>query len=119
MAARLATTMREEKIEHDAIAYIEDHYHDPYLMLEAYAKLIDCPERTIQRALRARGVTWRALVTEARMKAAYNLVTKTTIPIVDIATDVGYNYRHSFVSHYKRKYGQLPSETRREAHGVK
>lgn len=118
MAVRASTMTRDQRIEKDVIDYIDNYYFE-FLTLEGYAMTRNMAPRTVQRSLRACGTSWKALVTERRMKEAYNLVTKTTTPIVDIALSVGYVQPKSFVANFKRKYGQAPSAIRREAHGVK
>lgn len=118
MAIRQKTITRDEATEKDVIKYIDNYFFEP-LSIEGYAMSRNLPVRTIQRSLKACGTNWRALVTERRMKEAYNLVTKTTTPIADISLVVGYVHPHSFVTQFRRKFGQLPSALRREAHGIK
>lgn len=118
---RPATMTRDEEVELAATRYITNNYADYDLSLERF--VADCeikiPVRTVQRCLKARGTSWRALVVEIRMQQARRMLATSTTSVAEIANAVGYSQPHGFVQQYRRKYGQLPSETRREAHKVR
>ena len=53
-----------------------------------------------------------ALVTERRMKAAYDMLTCTSMKIHEISEKCGYNDQHYFSYCFKKFYGRSPNKIR-------
>jgi two-component system response regulator YesN len=115
VAARATTTSRDEAIENECIEFVNAFYDEPGLDLDDFCDARNASRRTVQRALAARGNSWRAILTTARMREARKLLTTTIMTVKDIAEEVGYIHTKSFVMQYKRKYGEPPLATRKEA----
>lgn len=59
------------------------------------------------------GLSFKALITENRLKHASFLLKNTTLPINTIASDCGWSNQKQFYKKFKEKYGQMPSEFRK------
>ena len=58
--------------------------------------------------------TFSELVTRQRLIKARNLITATSMPINEIAQEVGFSNKHFFYEKYKQYYKRLPGEDRKE-----
>jgi AraC-like DNA-binding protein len=70
--------------------------------------------RTLQRHLKERGITFRAVLDEVRYDAARQLLSETTLPAGEIAQAVGYAEPSSFTHAFKRWSGRTPAQWRAE-----
>ncbi|CAG2160182.1 response regulator transcription factor [Cupriavidus numazuensis] len=61
---------------------------------------------------RCAGVTVLDFLFEARMQYAASLLTRTTIDIQAIASDIGYTTRQNFSTAFRRRFGMSPNESR-------
>ena len=60
------------------------------------------------------GCTFKELVARFRMEKAAILLIHTKMTVVDVAKNVGYNSVRGFYSAFKKRYGCLPAEYRKE-----
>lgn len=80
--------------------------------LEEAAARIGVSAATLNRRLRADGVSWRDMVQERRMNAAARLLKQSRRDVADIALTVGYSESASFVRSFKRQFGMTPKHYR-------
>jgi AraC-like DNA-binding protein len=72
---------------------------------------------TLNRRLRAAGLSWRTIVARRRLDMAARLLTDSSRDIADIALAVGYAESASFIRGFRRHFGMTP-ERYRKAGGV-
>ena len=60
------------------------------------------------------GMTLRHYCNELKLEYARNLLLKPTVPITEVAMDVGYNDVSYFIQLFKEKYGMTPFQYRKE-----
>jgi AraC-like DNA-binding protein len=70
--------------------------------------------RTLKRKLAAQGVSFSALLTEARHEAAMRLLRRSTLSLDAIAERLGYSTAPNFIRAFRRWSGQTPTEYRRK-----
>ena len=80
--------------------------------LEVAASMIGVSTATLNRRLRAEGLSWRDMVQERRMNAAARLLKQSRRDVGDIALTVGYSESASFVRSFKRQFGMTPKHYR-------
>jgi len=76
------------------------------------AKRMGYSERTLQRRLRQRGITFREVTAEARKQLSIKLLRTTQSPISEIAWRLGYAEVASFTHAFRRWTGQSPHRYR-------
>jgi len=79
---------------------------------EEVAKSFDMSERSLRRQLSDDGRCFRDLLAEARYAKARYLLKNTTLPIDDIATQIGYAESAAFIHAFRRWAGQTPGDFR-------
>ncbi|WP_295531743.1 helix-turn-helix transcriptional regulator, partial [Novosphingobium sp. Chol11] len=67
---------------------------------------------TLNRRLRAQGMSWRAIVQERRMNAAARLLQQSRRDIAEIALALGFAESASFVRSFHRHFGTTPKKFR-------
>jgi AraC-like DNA-binding protein len=77
------------------------------------AALLSVHKRTLNRRLKTQGTTFQRVLSEVRFEAARQLLGGTQVPMLDIATSLGYTDASSFSRAYRRWSGTTPSRTRR------
>ncbi len=93
--------------------FMVDHLGSPALV-GAAAELAHLNERTFARRFeRATGLTPRAFVLQQRLHRARELLTRSRMPIEDVAARVGYGDRASFAKTFKHHIGETPAAYRR------
>jgi AraC-like DNA-binding protein len=80
--------------------------------IETIARHLAMSARSLQRRLSSEGVTYHALVEEARKEAARRYVARSTLSLAEIAYLVGYSEPASFHRAFKRWYGVTPERFR-------
>jgi AraC-like DNA-binding protein len=80
----------------------------------AVARQLAMSARTLQRRLEAEGVSYQALLDDARKEAAGQYVSESTLAISEIAYLLGYSEAASFHRAFKRWYGVTPESSRSE-----
>ena len=98
----------------DSIRLILEIYiaHDE-CKIDAIAKAIDMPGRTLQRRLKASGTSFNELLGEIRFKLARTKLESNAWSIRDISTGLGYSDDAHFVRAFKRWSGMTPGEFRK------
>jgi AraC-like DNA-binding protein len=79
---------------------------------EDVAKSFDMSERSLRRALSEDGRSFRDLLADARYAKARYLLKNTTLPIEDIAAQIGYAESAAFIHAFRRWAGMTPREFR-------
>src|SRR5262249_10939819 len=81
--------------------------------VRALAKALGVSQRTLQRALRARGTSFRAEARLARVRVACRLLLETSLKIEAIAREVGYVSTSHFAEAFRGQTGVSPRQFRR------
>ena len=81
---------------------------------EEVAKSFDMSERSLRRQLSEDGRSFRDLLADARYAKARYLLKNTTLPIDDIAVQLGYAESAAFIHAFRRWAGQTPGEFREQ-----
>jgi len=79
------------------------------------AALLGVSERSLRRALRADGTSFRAIVDDVRLRKARQLLRDARWSIADVAQQLGYSEPASFIHAFKRWTGVPPAVFRRSA----
>ncbi|HEX6681968.1 MAG TPA: helix-turn-helix transcriptional regulator [Candidatus Limnocylindrales bacterium] len=99
-----------------AIAHINQHFDDPDLRLETVAAAISVSPYYISHLFRRqRGETFLRYLTGCRLAHARALLTRTTLPVEQIAGRSGYASAKRFRIVFKRHLGCPPAEYRRRS----
>lgn len=77
------------------------------------AKLLGLSERTMQRALSREACTFSGLVDDFRRDEALRLVGDPDVPLVEVASRLGYGEQTSLTRAFRRWTGQTPRQSRR------
>ncbi len=105
----------EQELTLKVLSYIDTSYKEASLKSFATAEKADV--YTISRILKKEtGKTFKELLQEKRMERACILLTRSNIPISDIAESVGYDNTSFFHRLFKRLYGCSPKEYRKAHH---
>ncbi len=75
-------------------------------------------EATLRRKLAEEGTTMSALLVDARMSFALQLLQSTTQPVVQIALSVGYQTPSQFAVRFRDRFGFPPTAIRGHRHGL-
>lgn len=78
------------------------------------ARLLATSSRTLQRRLTAEGVSFQALVDDARRDAAARLLRESPLSIGEVAYLIGYSEPAPFHRAFKRWFGTTPQDFRRQ-----
>jgi len=93
--------------------YIEHHYTDPDLSLNAIAAQANLSASHFSFVFsQENGQTFKEYLTETRINKAKELLRMTALKSADIAYRVGYNDPHYFSSAFKKYTGFSPTEFR-------
>lgn len=81
---------------------------------EEVARRLTLSRRTLKRRLALAGVTFLALVEEARRQEAENLLATTTLPVQEIASRLGYLGPANFTRAFRKWTAMTPTDYRRQ-----
>jgi transcriptional regulator GlxA family with amidase domain len=96
-----------------AQAYLERHFRDPHVILDAVAH-VGLAERTLKRRFRATtGTTLIAYLQNVRIEAAKRSLETTALPVEEVSYEAGYEDPSFFRRLFKRVVGLTPSAYRR------
>ena len=109
---RIQTTNGYKRVYDEALDYIRERYPNTGLSLGSFCSYRHYSVRHVQRALLWFGTTWRALLTEFRVKRAQILMRETDLTITSIATQVGFTHSSHLAKAHRRVHGMTPSEYR-------
>jgi AraC-like DNA-binding protein len=82
---------------------------------EHAARLLSMHGRTLNRRLKIRGTTFKALLEEARLEIARQLLEGTRMPVIEIAATLDYTDASAFTRAFNRWTGMPPVQWRTEA----
>ncbi|UKS27949.1 response regulator [Paenibacillus sp. HWE-109] len=117
-ADKLETDPTEQRTETRRVietvkAYINEHYHDSELKLEALAQLVYMNTNYISELFKqVTGDNFIDYLTMTRMKAAKQMLRETNLKTYEIAERVGYTSAKYFSTLFRRIYGMTPTEYR-------
>lgn len=96
-------------------SYMEEHYTEPAMSLGMLADSFKVTEVYMSKLFKKNlGMTFSQYLEELRMQKAAELLHSSRLSIHDISEACGYQSPHAFRRAYKRYYGNLPSDTRKE-----
>ena len=81
--------------------------------IECLAQRVGVSERSLQRELQEHALSFSLLLRRVRERRANHLLSRSHIPITDIALDLGYQSSSAFSKAYKQWTGVSPQEVRR------
>lgn len=115
--SRCLETMRPARLHKDIIDRISAALQQSggSISLRELATGWGMTERTVQRELQKRGLSFRGLVRQFRVKQACDMLHMTRLPIDQIAFDLGYEDAASFRTSFKEWTGLTPSTFRAAA----
>lgn len=76
------------------------------------AQQLGISRQTLNRRLRAEGISWRNLVREHRMNGAARLLRESQRDVADIALATGYAESASFIRSFRKRFGTTPHRFR-------
>jgi len=94
-------------------AVLEDNINQRHLPLHRFAQIIGLHPRRVQRILSANGTSFRQLKEDVRRGSALDLLSNTTNPIAEIASQVGFSDVSAFDRAFKQWTGTTPTHFRR------
>jgi AraC-like DNA-binding protein len=94
---------------------LESTIGDRIFYLDQIAEIIGKSKRTINRLLQKEGTTYKTILTETRYKMAVQKLANTSVPIAEIAYDLGYSDPAHFTNAFKRWSGSSPLQFRQQA----
>ncbi len=99
-------------LEKELIQEIADRLSDGVPSLGEVASSLGIGPRTLQRRIADRGKTYQALVDEARVKLAQELLSRPKYSLADVAFMTGFSEQSSFTRAFKRWNGLTPKAYR-------
>lgn len=72
------------------------------------------PEYASRFIKEATGKTFSEILTDARMKHALSLLKSTSLPISEIAFQIGYENTENFIRTFRKRYDKTPSAYRKD-----
>ncbi|MFD1695257.1 AraC family transcriptional regulator [Roseibium aestuarii] len=102
----------EDALEKEVIQEIADRLSDGVPSLGGVASNLGIGPRTLQRRIADRGKTYQALVDEARVKLAQELLARPKYSLADVAFMTGFSEQSSFTRAFKRWHGLTPKAYR-------
>jgi AraC-like DNA-binding protein len=95
--------------------FIYTHYHNTKLSIDSIATHFNLSTRTVTRRLiHLFDMTAVQIITLARLKKAYVLLTTSKLSILDIAEKVGIDHQSYFSVSFRKQYGKSPTSVRRQ-----
>lgn len=115
---RLADATHDQSLPRDplsrACAYLAFHFHESIRLPELAKQIAGCSPGHLARLFRdTLGLGFSDYLIELRIQKAANLLRQSNRPIHEIAARVGYADPSRFTIHFRRRFGQTPSEFRR------
>lgn len=104
-------------IAEEAAAYIDEHFAEPLTVSSVAASLYVSPSHLGQTFRKAKGITFRQYLRNARLRRAQTLLECTNLHIYDIAHRVGFSESKYFVVCFEEQIGLSPVCYRREKSG--
>lgn len=112
-AVRPATVRQRAALYHDATEVVRRDYAND-LSLDDVARKIATSRRQLQRIyLEVGKTTFRDQLTQVRMNAAADLLSRNGVTVREVANQVGYRQAAQFAKAFRVHHGMSPSEYRR------
>ncbi len=112
---------RPTDVDENRAQYIEDYFNRSFASgcsRRELAQRLYLSESQLERILkRLYGRPFRELLLELRMETAEHLLRTTTLPLSEIAAQVGYSTVNAFHYAYRRRYGETPAKRRKRRPG--
>ncbi len=103
-------------IAFEITAFIQEHHTD--ISLQQLADRYHyTPEYTSRLVHEATGKTFSEILIDSRMKHAVSLLKSTSLPVAEVAYQVGYENAENFIRTFKKRYSRTPTKYRRELIG--
>lgn len=99
------------------MAVIQRKYSDQDLTVDSLSKKLFVSRRQLQRAFTEAGTSMQESLHAVRMERASNLLLDSSLPVAEIARNVGYRHSAQFAKAFRRYHGVPPSQWRRRAEG--
>lgn len=97
----------------NALEYVRARYAQPDLSLEAVASELGISRSYLSRLFSERmSMTLCEYIGRLRVEAACALMTETSLPVAQIAQQVGYQDLHTFLRNFKKYMGMTPTQYR-------
>jgi AraC family L-rhamnose operon transcriptional activator RhaR len=103
-----------ERLARIAVRYIHDNLNRPISVAEIAAQVHVSPRHLTRLVESFVGVAPAAYIERARMDRAATLLTRSTMPIKEIADTIGYGTVHHFTRAFTRVQGKPPGAFRKE-----
>lgn len=101
------------------IQIIDEEYGDEDLSLTSVSERLGVSPNYLSALIKnTKKKNFVALVTERRMKAAYDLLVYSTMKILEVAEKCGYSDQHYFSYCFKKFYGESPNKVRNNNRGT-
>lgn len=112
------TKNKYARIVDEVCVFIADNYHVAGLELKDFSKAMGYSQRTVQRAMLYRDLSWQQTLKHMRLENAWDMINN-HIPVSTACHAVGYVNLSEFSKAFKSAYGQTPTEflERRNGHG--
>lgn len=115
---RLADATNDTSLPRDplsrACAYLAFHFQESIRLPELASNIAGCSPGHLARLFReSLGIGFSDYLIELRIQKAANLLRQSNRSIQEIAARVGYSDPSRFTIHFRRRFGQTPSEFRR------
>ncbi|WP_042410340.1 helix-turn-helix domain-containing protein [Saccharococcus caldoxylosilyticus] len=113
--AKQAEEQARTDVIEKGIRYIEEHFRNPDLTLEKVAAAVGrSPAYYSHLLMKKRGISFRKLLTQTRIKEAKRLLAQTELSIKEIAHQTGFRTSHYFTRVFKEEMKRTPTEYRDE-----
>lgn len=104
---------RKTSLAYEITTYIQEHHTDITLH-EVAEKYHYTPEYTSRYIREVTGRTFSEILSDARMKHAVSLLKSTSLPVSEIAYQVGYENTENFIRVFRRHYNKTPGGYRKD-----
>jgi AraC family transcriptional regulator, regulatory protein of adaptative response / methylphosphotriester-DNA alkyltransferase methyltransferase len=109
---RTATVRHRASLFREAVAIVESDF-GAALSLDEVARRVAASRRQLQRAYtEIGGTTFRGHLADVRMERAAELLTRSEMPVRDVARHVGYQQAAQFAKAFRRRHGVAPARYR-------
>ncbi len=114
LSAEVAGRGSHRALVTQAQAYLDSHYAEPTLSLEAVAAAAQISPGYLSRLLKLEtGFSFVDYLTRVRINKAVQMMSDPAVKIYEVAEAVGYQSQHYFSRAFKRVFGRPPVEVRR------
>ena len=113
VARNLLTSADDEEFCDALLEVLIGYRSHGWLSVNEVAELAGASVRTLQRRLDASDCSFSSLVEQARSELASELLRSTSMPISEIAAELGYSNSANFSRAFKRCTGRSPTKFRK------